>query len=189
MQIPIISFIIRRVNWEFWLGNIIVVLSTVLGVYLASHAALETGLKFESIRADVAGYNLRRSMKEEILHNFRVVDKLQKMINRGASYHSSSPDFPKLRTFVIEAMKKNPSTLSLPSEIITGTLDFYEAAQDQMDRASRKLIGSDYMMKKIQKERSKVKKNVLSIINKDIKRLKTRIDKAAEPKGFSFLNL
>lgn len=187
MPVPIISFIIRRVNWEFWVGNVVVVLSTILGVYLASHAALETGLKFESIRADVSGYNLRKSIKEEIMHNFRVVDKLQKMIDNGAAYHVSSPDFPKMRTFVIEAMKKNPTTLSLPSEIITGTLDFYETSDDLMDRASRKLIGVSHMMKQIKSERRKVRKKVLRVLDKELADLQKRIDQAQTPRAISFL--
>ena len=43
---------VGKANWEFWIGNFFVVFSTVLGVYLAAHAALETAIQFEAVRAD-----------------------------------------------------------------------------------------------------------------------------------------
>ena len=62
-------------NWEFWIGNAVVVFSTVLGVYLASHTALETAMEFESLRTDRDNYHLRASLRAEVAANLRYLFK------------------------------------------------------------------------------------------------------------------
>ena len=58
-----------KANWEFWIGNFFVVFSTVLGVYLAAHTALETAIEIEAVRADRDSFYVRTSLYNELNHN------------------------------------------------------------------------------------------------------------------------
>lgn len=74
---------IKKANWEFWIGNMVVVLSTVLGVYLAAHAALETAIKYEAIKTDRNNYYLRTSLYNEMNHNVDAIEKIIENLNHG----------------------------------------------------------------------------------------------------------
>lgn len=189
MRIPFFSFIIKRINWEFWTGNIIVILSTVLGVYLASHAALETGLKFESIRDDVHGYNLRKSMRDEIQYNIETLEKLIKFVKKVDSYNIESPLYPKVRTFVLDAMKRSRMTLTLPNDIISGTLNFYDSVNNQLVLGSRDHARRREMLRALVKYKDQAKKQLLPSLDKDIARLEKKIREEKDTKRASFLSL
>ncbi len=64
----------RLTKCEFWIKNLIVVLSTVLGVYLAAYTNLETATEFETVRVD-RDKDMRFSLPQEINHSISAFKK------------------------------------------------------------------------------------------------------------------
>ena len=79
---------IGKANWEFWIGNLFVVFSTVLGVYLAAHAALETAIQFEAVRADRDSYYVRTSLHNELKYNIDVYEEIINNYRDGKNGYS-----------------------------------------------------------------------------------------------------
>lgn len=62
-------------NIEYWVSQFVVLLSTVLGVYLAAQAGYATAMQFEVTRGEREGYYLRRALLTEIKANLKAVDE------------------------------------------------------------------------------------------------------------------
>jgi len=60
-------------NAEFWISNLIIMASTVLGVYLAAQAGYKAALEFEVARGERDGYYMRRALLDELKDNLDVV--------------------------------------------------------------------------------------------------------------------
>lgn len=62
-------------NLEYWVSQFVVLLSTVLGVYLAAQAGYSTAIQFEVTRGERDGYYLRRALLSEIKSNLKAVEE------------------------------------------------------------------------------------------------------------------
>jgi hypothetical protein len=60
-------------NAEFWISNLVIMASTVLGVYLAALAGYKTALEFEVTRGERDGYYMRRALVDELKDNLAAV--------------------------------------------------------------------------------------------------------------------
>lgn len=60
-------------NVEFWVSNLVIMASTVLGVYLAAQAGYQTALQFEVSRNERDGYFMRRALLDELKDNLDAV--------------------------------------------------------------------------------------------------------------------
>lgn len=61
-------------NLEYWVSQLVILLSTVVGVYLAAQAGYRTAIEFEVAREDREGYYLRRALLDEVKSNLRAVE-------------------------------------------------------------------------------------------------------------------
>jgi hypothetical protein len=66
-------------NAEFWIANLVVMASTIIGVYLAAQAGFKTALQFEVARSERDGFYMRRALLDELK------DKLEPDFREGAS--------------------------------------------------------------------------------------------------------
>ena len=62
-------------NREYWFSQIVVLASTVIGVYLAAQAGYKAAIEFEITRGERDGYYLRRTLLTEIKSNIKAVDE------------------------------------------------------------------------------------------------------------------
>jgi len=134
---------------EFWIGHLLVMVSTVLGVYLAAHSGLKTAVEFEAITSDRDNYYLRANLKDEIIYNIEISEKIIKQINKWGTFDRKN--YPKFQNYVLDTMKEQSNTLKTPNIILSGTLQYY----DRVDRlfAQRKGHSLSYpaLAKKLRK--------------------------------------
>jgi hypothetical protein len=62
-------------NVEYWISQAVILVSTVLGVYLAARAGYSTAIQFEVARGEREGYYLRRALIDEVKSNLSSVDE------------------------------------------------------------------------------------------------------------------
>ena len=133
-----------RPNREFWFGHFLVLASTVLAVYLAASSGLKTSIEFELIKGDRDGYYMRTALLAE------VNDNVESMERWGAEYRSGkarnfigkSDDF-KLDDYIWLAMRDNPATFQVPSDILTGIRRYYTNANNTLRKMTSKKAAAD----------------------------------------------
>lgn len=114
-------------NLEFWVSNAVIILSTVLGVYLAAQAGYRTALDFELARTERESYFMRRAMLDELKDNLVHADEISKnMVENGWRFKASDPDIFKLQGYVWETMKQQSTTFQIPSDVLTGVRRYYD---------------------------------------------------------------
>ena len=187
-------------NAEFWVANLIVLISTVLGVYLAAQAGYKTAMEFEVSRADRDGYYLRRALLDEVKENLDKVDEwgsgIEKTLRNRISadyflptdtwysYFSEkggwkggnwTPDEIKMNTFVWETMKQQNITFQLSPKVLSAVRRYYET----MDGADKDIRSNDWKAgvaaKTIVTETKKMRDEIVPALEKDLGKLKSRL--------------
>ncbi|MFK7894740.1 MAG: hypothetical protein AB8G23_02830 [Myxococcota bacterium] len=166
----------KKINWEFWIGNLVVVLSTVLGVYLAANAALETAIKYEAIKTDRDNYYLRTSLHNELTQNVTALEQIIENLDKGYRYRKSDAQVEHPQFFVWEALKASPSALTTPPEILSGVNSFYGNVRIILDKVS---ANKDFKMsmsgREIQKLLERLKAETIPALEGNLSTLKAEL--------------
>lgn len=161
---------------EFWIGHLLVMVSTVLGVYLAAHSGLKTAVQFEAITSDRDNYYLRANLRDEIVFNIDITEKIIKQIDKWGTFDRKS--YPKFQSYVMETMKEQSNTLKTPNIILSGTLQYYDRVDRLFEQRSGHSLSYPALAKKLRKEIDGYKQNVLAVMDDDLKALRGRLTTA-----------
>ncbi|MGO8781417.1 MAG: hypothetical protein ACLQKK_21280 [Rhodomicrobium sp.] len=152
-------------NTEFWLSNLFIMASTIIGVYLAAQAGFTTALQFEIARSERDGYYMRRALLDEVKDNLASVDEwssaFEKVLRNRISdqyflpsdtwtmYWSDKngwsnagvvPGDLKMQTFVWETMKQQAITFQLAPALLSAVRRYY----DSMDGNMKDVRGAEW---------------------------------------------
>ena len=169
---------IGKANWEFWIGNFFVVFSTVLGVYLAAHAALETAIQFEAVRADRDSYYVRTSLHNELKRNIDVYEEIIKNYRDGKSGYSKSSQWQNHpEYFVWESLKSSPALLTTPPEILSGVTNFYKYSGLVIEKLSKRGPTNDtiYTANKFDEKIIEFKEKTLLLLENNLDSLREEL--------------
>ncbi|MGH1486782.1 MAG: hypothetical protein ACRBCI_11220 [Cellvibrionaceae bacterium] len=115
----------RRQNVIFWVSQLAVILSTVLGVYLAASAGLKTAVDFHSIVSQEKNFYTLSALKEEINYNNDLLldfaDKNFGFNDDGKAISYKGRTLPQLNWFVWTTMANTTEALELPADILRDT--------------------------------------------------------------------
>jgi len=161
-------------NKEFWIGHFLVMASTVLGVYLAAHSGLESAIEFDAITSDRDNYYLRANLRDEVKYNIEITERIIKTIDKVGTFDRRN--YPKFQSYILDTMKEQSNTLKTPNVILIGTLHYYDSIESLFDERSRHLISYPELAEKLRKQVDDYRKNVLSVMDDDLKNLKTRLE-------------
>ncbi len=167
-----------KANWEFWIGNFFVVFSTVLGVYLAAHAALETAIQFESVRADRDSYYVRTSLRNELNYNISVYEEIINNYRKGgARYNKNSQWSNHPEYFVWDSLKSSPALLTTPPEILAGVTRFYKYSELVIEKLNKRGPTNDtvYIANKFDEKIIEFKNTTMVLLEKNLATLKQEL--------------
>jgi len=167
-----------KTNWEFWIGNFFIVFSTVLGVYLAAHAALETAIQFEAVRADRDSYYVRTSLHNELNYNIKVYEEIIYNYQNGKSgYHkgdqwSNHPEY-----FVWESLKSSPALITTPPEILSGVTSFYKYSTLVLEKLAKRGPSNNtiFIANKFEEKIKEFKENTMPLLEGNLESLKEEL--------------
>ena len=171
---------IGKAHWEFWIGNLFVVFSTVLGVYLAAHAALETAIEFEAVRADRDSYYVRTSLHNELNQNISVYEKIIDNYRNGkGGYHKKDQWAKHPEYFVWESLKSSHALLTTPPKILAGVTDFYKYSGIVMEKFNSRGPTNDtvYMANQFDEKIKEFKAGTMLQLEKNLATLKQELSK------------
>ncbi len=119
----------KRQNAFFWVGQLSVIVSTVIGVYLAASAGLKTAVDFHSITSDEQNFYSLSALREELhSNNELVLDFFEKRFHFNDKNEITSHTggrFPELDQFVWKTMLRTTDTFELPIDILKKTSIYY----------------------------------------------------------------
>jgi hypothetical protein len=163
-------------NLEFWVSNAVIVMSTILGVYLAAQAGYKTALDFEVARSEREGFYMRRALLDEVKDNLARADDISKhMKENGWRFKASDPEIFKLQSYIWETMKEQDVTFQLPSDILTGVRRYYDKSNGYAKSLAvgqgTAIEAADSWLKDTEEVRSKV----VPAMERDIAQLQERL--------------
>jgi hypothetical protein len=165
-------------NAEFWVSNLVIVLSTVLGVYLAAQAGYTTAIDFEQTRTDREGYYMRRALLDEVRDNLDQADQWSDfIINKDGWRYQGNPDAYKLQSYVWETMKEQATTFQLAPAVLTGVRRYYDNASGYAMNLARGQGTAIDAAKAFSADTKKMREQTVPVMEKDIASLKGRLDK------------
>jgi hypothetical protein len=169
-------------NLEFWVSNLVIVMSTILGVYLAAQAGYATAVNFERVRNDREGYYMRKALLDELKDNLDQADKTSTWVAKdGWRMQGGSADAFKPQNYVWEAMKESTVTFAIPADVLTGVRRYYAAAEVV---ARQYAIGQGTAMdgaKQSIEEVKKVREGIVPALERDIERLRGNLSRSGFP--------
>lgn len=169
-----------KANWEFWIGNFFVVFSTVLGVYLAAHAALETAIQFEAVRADRDSYYVRTSLRNELQHNISVYEEIIKNYQDGKKgYHKNDQWMNHPEFIVWESLKSSPALITTPPNILSGVSNFYQYSELVLEKLSKRgpTNSTIYLANQFEEKIDTFKGSTLPLLENNLASLKKELSK------------
>lgn len=167
-------------NAEFWVSHFIILLSTVLGVYLAALAGYRTAVEFEVTSTDRQGYYMRRALLDEVKQNFvwsdAMVDAIMKDWRAGFSGQ-------KIKTYVWETMKEQSITFQLSPEVLSTIQEYYDDCDGytQLLSPGGGIGGSQLEAEAWKQKTKKARDTVVPILEKELAELRTQFEKNGIP--------
>jgi len=167
-------------NLEFWISHAVVLLSTVLGVYLAALAGYKTAIEFEAVRTDRDGYYLRRALLDETKQNLDWGDKMAQAAladarEGGAHFNMGRQT---AQTFVWETMKQQSATLQLPPDTLAAIREYYADVDGHVKAITKPMTPSDFRVKEAmawQTETKKVRDAAVRTLERDLAEMRTEL--------------
>ncbi len=193
-------------NAEFWIANLVVMASTVLGVYLAAQAGFKTALQFEVARSERDGYYMRRALLDEVKDNLASVDDWSQSFEKALrnrisdSYFLPSdtwimywadkngwsnagivPDELKMKTFVWETMKQQTITFQLTPQLISAVRRYYDGVDGNMRDVLSHQWKAGPAAKVILEDTQHMRDHIVPAFEKDIEQLRISLEAQGVP--------
>lgn len=136
-------------NLEYWVSQVVVLTSTVMGVYLAAQAGYSTAIQFEVTRGEREAYYLRRALLDEVKSNLRTVNDWSNAYEKALREKIDPAYFEPTDTWVSFFHDKNGwahlGELTHPYE--RGRLHAYDTEKRKALQASNELIPGEFKLK------------------------------------------
>jgi hypothetical protein len=193
-------------NAEFWLSNLFIMASTIIGVYLAAQAGFTTALQFEVARSERDGYYMRRALLDEVKDNIASVDEwssaFEKVLrNRisdqyflpsdswttywsdkgGWSNAGAVPDELKMKTFVWETMKQQSITFQLSPELLSAVRRYYDGMEGNMKDIQSRDWKAARAAKAILEDTQRMREATVPAFEKDIAAIRASLQAMSVP--------
>jgi hypothetical protein len=193
-------------NAEFWLSNLFLMASTIIGVYLAAQAGFSTALQFEVARNERDGFYMRRALLDEVKDNLDAVDDWSNTFEKalrnrisdqyflpsdtwtgywsdknGWSNAGIVPDELKMQTFVWETMKQQAITFQLAPALLSAVRRYYDSMDGNMKEVRGKEWKAGPAAKAILEETKKMREEILPAFEKDIAELRASLEARSVP--------
>jgi len=161
---------------SYWVGQSIMLVATVLGVFLAAQVGLRQAIIFDDIASKESNYYLRQSLYQEVSDN---VDLLRtyndEYLGRNVPKQTLLANHPKISYYVWETMKFSPFTLETPSHFLSESRAFYDLAEDLIAKREAGILGASFVKKLMNDKLDHVEKNILPLIKANTDKLASEL--------------
>ncbi|MCE0555823.1 hypothetical protein [Motilimonas sp. E26] len=155
----------------FWVGQVFMLIATMLGVYLASQEGMSQAMTFNDINTLQDNYHLRRSLRDEFSDNIDKLDETIAFLRQGHTYFAEK-DQPKFDTYVWQAMRFSPRTMETPAPILTGVRRFHSEVDDLLMRLDKKFLDRSLITERLEAVSKQAREETLAYLEADLINIK-----------------
>jgi hypothetical protein len=159
---------------EFWVSHLLIIITTIIGVYLAASSGFKIAVEFELVKSDRDSYYQRSAMRDELIDNINQLEKWGKDYTSGGVKNYVGQDAKELDQFVWKTMQFSQGTFEIPTEILSGIRGFYTSMTWYLNKMSEKK-GNASFVKEMLKKVEMTKSNLLPKIDTDLAALRQRL--------------
>ena len=161
---------------SYWVGQSIMLVATVLGVFLAAQVGLRQAIIFDDIASKESNYYLRQSLYQEVSDNVALLRTYNdEYLGRNVPKQTLLANHPKISYYVWETMKFSPFTLETPSHFLSESRAFYDLAEDLIAKREAGILGASFVEKLMNDKLDHVEKNVLPLIKANTDKLASEL--------------
>lgn len=121
----------RKLNPEFWLGQLFTLIATIVGVYLAANSGFDKAIEFENLQHQRDSYHVQQSLLKEMQVNLKQVEEWIDEFDRNPQHNNMDmyPDKYQLDTFLWQTTQEGSAIFEMPYSFVSGVSDFYGRAE------------------------------------------------------------
>ncbi len=161
---------------SFWVGQVFMLIATVLGVYLAAQAGLSQAVAFDGIVSQQNNYHLRRSLQDELSDNLAVIDSYADYIAANTPLPQQRQDYrPQLHQFVWDNMRFSSNTLETPPPILSSARRFYAEVEQAVQRYEQRRLGAMPTAHALKALTADIRSRVLPMMDQDLAQLRQQL--------------
>lgn len=120
----------KKLNVEFWAGQIFTLVATVIGVYLAANSGFQKALEFESLQHQRDAYYVQSALYSELNSNLNAARQWTDTFNKDPQHNDMYLDKDKYQFsfFLWETMQEGSAVFEVPYERLGQVASFYDQA-------------------------------------------------------------
>ncbi|SEG31976.1 hypothetical protein [Marinobacterium lutimaris] len=164
------------VKTGFWVGQVFMLIATVLGVYLASQEGLSQAIRFSEIDDMQNNYYLQRSLYDEVSDNVEGVRNYVKTIEENKPFDLTK-FHPELQTYIWDTMRYSQNTLQTPSRFLSEIRRFYAEVEDLVRKGEERTYGRSFFMPKLIEAADRMEQETLAALEQNLENLKAELAK------------
>ncbi len=178
-MVPVLRALMSQVNRiarpgdaaRFWLAQIFLIASTIIGVYLAAQVGFEKALEFDALREQRTAYFMLGALRSEVSDNLGKIDSLLEKFAGRIDLRLLERE-TEMQTFVWRSMQESTETFQVPDRIITGVRRYYAAVTRQTAEMRMQRISNRVFIKRLRAAADTVRREVLPAIDAERARLR-----------------
>lgn len=159
---------------SYWVGHAIVIVSTVIGVYLAASVGFQKAVEFELLKSDRDTYYLAHAYHNEVIANAEVAEAFAKEFN-GKAYFAEQ-NRPRFNRYVYETMKFAPSTFEIRPQILNAVAQYYSDVDDLINKLDARKLGKQVVLQRLNERSAEIKSTALAMLAEDVEAMKKRLN-------------
>lgn len=160
----------------FWVGQLLMILATVVGVYLAAEQGLTQAIRYNQYDDIQQNYYLRLSLYDEVSDNVKLLRNFdQDYLSKSAPDTTLVANRPAIGTYVWDTMQFSPHTLQTPNLFFSAIRRFYRKSESILDRAVTRKLGASYASQLLRAELQIMDKDVLPKLDLNSKQLASQL--------------
>lgn len=165
---------------SFWVGQVFMILATIIGVYLAAQEGLNQAITFDILTNKQNNYFLRRSLYDEVQDNTKILEEYANMLVTKPPYDIKNHS-PALGKFIWENMKFSQFTLETPTELLSNVRRYYLNVDAIIAKIESRTIGPRFGAGELTKLNDEIIKKTLPELQKSYQLLAKELEQAGIP--------
>lgn len=125
----------KKINVEFWAGQMFTIIATIIGVYLAANSGFEKAIEFENITHARDSYYVQKAMLEELKHNLAKTEDWTTEFNKNPTDNLMyrHPAQYSYNYFLWQTMQESSAVFEVPYRFVGKINDYYTASEQLKD--------------------------------------------------------
>lgn len=160
---------------SFWVSQLFILVSTVVGVFLAANQGYQQAVQFENMTSYKENYYLQKSLQYELQDNIAILKELMIRL-QDPNYFGAHNESPNFYSLVWENMKYSKTTLGTPPEFLRLAQQFYRNIATTQQKIAKGDISIPSGIKQFQAQIDIIEQQLIPALEKSTEQIKKELD-------------